>query len=210
MTTIGQYGFPMMAEIIPEGKIGDWGIRHRVMTPEEVKHEKGIAIIRRDWTCNGLQPGTYATLYWGNGHRGEIMMSDTWLERWTNREAVTKANGHVLIAGLGIGLIIVPICAKPEVQSVTVIENTPEVVHLVSPHIAHPKLSVIQDDIFTWQPAQQYDTIYFDIWATISADNYPETVLLHRRYSKLLNHQNSAAWMGSWLRDEFKRLQQRG
>lgn len=198
-----RYGFYDMAKIIPEGKSGNWGIRHRVITEEECRYEKEMAIYRRDWTCRGLQPGTYCTLYWGNGNRSEIMMSDTWLERYTNAELLQQASGDILIAGLGIGLVVVPLCNNDKVWHVTVVESNLDVVHLVLPYINHTKLSLVVADIFTWNPEQKYDTIYFDIWATICGDNYPETKELHKRYKKWLKN---GGWMQSWLRDEVRRL----
>jgi hypothetical protein len=55
--------------------------------------------------------------------KGEgVMMSDTPMERNTNYHILDKANGDVLIFGLGIGLIILPLLRKENVKSITVVE----------------------------------------------------------------------------------------
>ncbi len=86
------------------------------------------------------------------------------LEIDLNRPVVEAAHGDVLITGLGIGYILVPILAKPEVRSVTVIEISQDVVDLVLPYLAHPKLTVILADALEWEPAGTYDTMWFDIY----------------------------------------------
>ena len=141
-------------------------------------------------------------------------MSDTWFERSTNIEVVKKANGDVLIAGLGIGLILTLIVPKPEVKSVTVIEMNQDVINLTENPLrqylgeASDKLIVIQNDIFKWQPNKKYDTIYFDIWDHVYEDSYLDTEMLDKKFKYVLNRKNSNCWMNSWLwlRGGYKRL----
>jgi len=64
-----------------------------------------------------IRPGRYARLHVGH----VLMMSDTDMERRSNVQVVQQARGHVLIAGLG--MILHPILAKPEVTRVTVVEK---------------------------------------------------------------------------------------
>lgn len=197
-----QLGFPSLAEILPEGKSGTWKIGHYSMDEDFVKHEQLMAALRGSWTMMYLVPGTYAVLY----NNGSVIMSDTWLERYTNLDIIREANGHVLIAGLGVGLILTRILDKPDVESVTVVELSVDVISLVAPHYVHPKLWITNADIYKWQTEEKYDTIYFDIWGDISGDNYEETKVLHKRYRRNLNRKNPDCYMNSWLRDEVKRL----
>jgi spermidine synthase len=132
---------------------------------------------------------------------GETMMSDTEMEKASNREFIRMAKGDVLIAGLGIGLIIWPIINKPEVTSVTVIEKYPDVITLVSKSVAHHKLTIIEEDIFNWKTKRMFDTIYFDIWPTISTDNLDEMATLNRKFARRLN---PGGWRGSWMEDSLK------
>jgi spermidine synthase len=95
---------------------------------------------------------------------------------------------------------------KPEVESVTVIEKYQDVIDLVAPHYAHPKLTVICADIYEWTPPKGtvYDTIYFDIWPNICTDNLKDMEKLHRRFASKLNKANPHRWMDSWLKDALK------
>jgi hypothetical protein len=115
--------------------------------------------------------GAYARLHLD----GELMMSDTRMERVTNYEFVKNAKGRVFIGGLGIGLIA-----------------------LVGPLFKHPKLTIVEGDVFTYKPSGKFDTIYFDIWAKISQDNLPDMAKLHQRYKGY--KRSKSAYMGSWLR----------
>lgn len=132
---------------------------------------------------------------------GELMMSDTAMERRTNRSFIEFATGRVLIAGLGVGLIIQNIIDKEDVTEIVVIEKYQDVIDVVEPRIKHPKLKIICADVFKYDmPAEEkFDTIYFDIWPEISTDNLNEMTLLHRKYRK--NKVSKDSFMDSWLRD---------
>lgn len=189
--------FPaVLADLVLEGTCGAWCAEHFVV-------DKAAA----DWTLvraavrgsrhEYVRPGKYVKL----SCNGTTVMSDTKMERTTNAAIVAQASGDVLIAGLGLGMILWPILAKPDVKSVTVIERAPEVIELVLPSLAvHPnfdKLHVITADIFEWKRpvGASYDTIYFDIWPYISADNLSGIRKLHRRFRSRLR---AGGWMDSW------------
>jgi hypothetical protein len=140
---------------------------------------------------------------------GELMMSDTPMERISNRDFIDKAKGRVLIAGLGIGMIIRAIVNKPEVEEIVVIEKYRDVIDLVSPKIAHPKVKVIEADIFTYDMAksEKFDTIYFDIWASINTDNLYEMKELHKRYRK--NKRDKDTFMDSWMKKFLYNMKRR-
>ena len=133
-------------------------------------------------------------------------MSDTWMERYSNQEILKQANGQVLIAGLGIGLILTPLREKESVEHITVLEQNQTLIDLVSPYFDFSDITIVQGDIFTWETKKKFDTIYFDIWSDISSDNYKETTTLHRRYRKNLNRKNPQRYMDSWMREELRRL----
>lgn len=186
--------FRPMASIVPAGQIGKVKIEHLTITDRGGIH----ALVHGAGTRNG----TYALLKVNGG----VVMSDTDLELRSNMDAVLDAKGDVLIGGLGLGMITLPILAKPHVRSVLVVELRQEVIDLVRPHIVKaagadgPKLQVVQGDIRTWQPAtkgRQFDYIYFDIWNDICADNRPDMVRLHRAFRPYLRkggHVTSWQW----------------
>lgn len=188
----------------------NFGIGLTVMDEEFIKREKlrGLLNAYREGYAEvyDLEPGTYVKLV----SKGEgIIMSDTPMEIRTNREFIDRAHGNVLIAGLGMGLVLLSIQDKPEVKRIIVVEKYHELINFILPQIPYnKKLFVYTEDIFsfTLNTEIKFDTIYFDIWNEISGDNYPETKVLHKRFRKYLNRkENPNVWMDSWRRWDFKR-----
>ena len=137
---------------------------------------------------------------------GELVMSDTSMEKRSNMEFVHKAHGNVLVAGLGIGLIIKNVWDKlqsGEITKLTIIEKHPDVIKLVGPYYKHKRVEIIHADIMDWRPPKEtkYDIIYFDIWPTIDAEkNLPEIRYLHNAFKSRLNRSNQNCWMDSWMK----------
>lgn len=189
-----------MVEVVPPGEIGKAKVDHVTVS----KHDAAFASIRGE----RLREGALARLFVD----GQLMMSDGAYEHATNWDAVFKAQGDVLIAGLGIGMVLVPMLKNPEVRTVTVLENSSDVIELVAPHIrvhvaeASSKLTVILADVFTWEPpkGKRWDCIYFDIWADICTDNLQEITKLKRCYARKLNRENPKAWMRAWVEDRLR------
>jgi len=191
-----------MVNHVPAGNAGDICVRHREVTPEESQISRLRTLMTGE---SSTPPGTYCQLY----VRGTLMMSDVPFEQKTNREFVRRARGDVLLAGLGIGMVLVPVLNKPEVSSVTVIEKYRGVIELVQPYVAHPKLDVQLADIFEWQPpkGQSWDTLYFDIWSNITTDSLREITKLKRKFAR---RKKPGGWMGAWLEDHLRALKRRG
>lgn len=157
-----------------------------------------------------VEDGKYVRLH----VNGQLMMSDTGLEKKSNSLFVQRANGKVLIAGLGIGLIIKNILPQLEdgtITEITVIEKYQSVIDLVAPYYKHDKIKFICADIFDWLPGkgEKYDTIYFDIWPEISTDNLKEISVLHNKFKNKLNRNNPKKWMDSWMKNYLQRQKAR-
>ena len=105
-----------MTEILKDGKVGDFELTHF-----EIGENNLYAMF------HGIPTGKFIKLT----HRGEVVMSDTAMEKRTNRDFVVKAHGNVLIGGLGIGLILLAIQDKEDIEQITVIEKNKEVIELV-------------------------------------------------------------------------------
>ena len=190
--------FPLMHTIIPATKIGR----------AEVVHDRPSSLERLRGAIHGmpLEERTYTRLL----VNGDLMMTDVDFEQRTNTLVVSRARGDVLIAGLGIGMILVPILQKREVNSVTVVEKERDVIACVAPRFfPSAKLKVIRADIWTWRPEPfpRYDAIYFDIWPDICTDNLAEITKLHRAFRKYLKPDG---WMDSWCRDYLRDMRRRG
>jgi hypothetical protein len=188
--------YPVLADLIPEGESGRVKIEHMHIAKKDSEFTALRAAVNpgRD---EYIPEGTYVRLF----VNGDTMMTDTPMEKNSNRSVIIFAHGNVLIAGLGIGMILHPICAKEKVTSVTVIEKSADVIKLVGPSVPK-KVTVIQGDIFEWKPPKGtlYDTIYFDIWAGICEDNLKQMATLNRRFARC---KAEGAYVDSWQRSKL-------
>ena len=202
-----------MFRIIPEQDGERFAVVHFEFTQDvidrETKHYRELGILEE---IQGLEPGTYVKLV--DKVEGKVVMSDTWMEQHSNAPAVQRAAGHVLVGGLGIGLIVVPLLEKDDVRRVTIIEKHREVIDLVLPHLKvclgkegaeAERLEVIHGDVFTYTPSADvvFDTIYLDIWNDIDPGNRHEIRMLQARYAKHLRDP-AEGWIGSWREEDVE------
>jgi hypothetical protein len=182
-----------MSKILNEGEIGDFKLSKFTI------NEKN-----RSWR-ESIPYGDYIRLT----DRYDCVMSDTPMEKRTNIQFVTNANGDVFIAGLGIGMILLAIQDKEEVKSITVLEKFPEVIELVGKQLPlNEKVKIIQGDVFTYDfpKGTKFDTIYFDIWNYINSDVYEEMKELKKKYRKhrRMSKDNANVFIGCWAEYEAK------
>lgn len=142
---------------------------------------------------------------------GQLMMTDTDMEKRSNQEFCQRSNGRVLVAGLGIGLIIHNIWGKlisGEVSELIIVEKYQDTIDLISPYFQHPNIKYICHDIFDYKPLKEerFDTIYFDIWPEICIDNLGEIRSLHNSFKNKINRGNPKSWMNSWMKEALQRL----
>lgn len=199
--------------IYPENAINSetYEIKRVILSADEVR----MAQIRSAWggnywTTAGLEADfPYVKLV----KKGEgVMMSDTPMERNTNRQFIQKANGDVLIFGLGLGLVILPLLKKEDVKSIIVIELYQDLIDVVEPILkkydTENKLSIIQGDCFeihnSFPKEQKFDCIYGDIWIEICTDNYEEMKTLTKNWKYRVNRKNSNSFIDHWMKDYLK------
>ena len=120
-------GYTPVADIVPPGEQGVAKIEHFEIGKKESEFTSMRAAMGRP--SEYVPEGKYVRLEVKRG----LMMTDTRMEQLTNMAAVRAARGDVLIAGLGIGMVLIPILKKPEVKSVIVIEKYQDVIDLVMP-----------------------------------------------------------------------------
>lgn len=172
---------------LPEGMSGIWSIKHFTVTKQEAEFEA----LRGMFNGGRYTPeGVYTRL-----DRGPVcVMSDTPDEMRDHREPVWRAKGHVLINGLGIGMVLAACLRKPEVEHVTVVEMSPDVLKLVAPHYACDRVTFVEADAFEYAPPKnvRYGVVWHDIWDNICGDNLPEMTRLKRKYGR------RADWQGCW------------
>jgi len=138
---------------------------------------------------------------------GILWMSDVPQERlmmWNNAQA---SHGRVLVGGLGLGLYAQ--YALPHIDSLTIIEQNPEIIEVVQPVVqvaadSHNKPLVIEhddiEDVLSQPSDRLYDTIFLDTWDQLDAANLPHVNTLR---DKALNHVNpngkALLWGYVWM-----------
>lgn len=179
-----------MTNILNSKKIGDFEINKFSISKDDI-----AAILR------GMAPGNYVRLM----HKGTTVMSNSYMEKRTNESFVLNAHGNVLIAGLGIGLVLLAIQDKIDVQSITVIEKHKDVINLIAPQLPlNKKITIIHGDIFKWIPPEKalYDVIYFDIWDYINSDIWQDEMIpLKNKFNKYLKTSKESC-MHCWAEHE--------
>ena len=182
-----------MSEILKDGKVGDFELSH---------YEIG----ENDWYAmlHGIPSGKFVRLI----HRGEVVMSNTDMEKRTNSSFVINAHGNVLVGGLGIGLILLAIQDKEEVKQITVVEKNKEVIELVGSQLPlNPKVHIVHDDVFEYKPLFKYNTICMDIWNYINSDVYQrEMKPLISRYRRYLvpKSEDENRYIDCWCKYQAK------
>lgn len=181
-----------------------------VLTESHVNMEKATNF-RNSWLTRGLKADFPYIRLKKNGEG--IMMSDTPMERNTNRDFIQRANGDVIIFGLGLGLVILPLLKKKNVKSILVVELYQDLIDLVQPilkkHDTENKLTIIQGDCFEIHKSipkdKKFDTVYGDIWIEISTKNYEEMKILTKNWKNRINRENSNAFIDHWMKDFLKK-----
>ena len=184
---------------LPTGKSGNWTIERFEISQKDADFGNLRASFSFSNRGSYLVPGQYTRLMRG----GKIIMSDTYDEIKDHLPAIRVAKGNCLIGGMGLGVVINACLQKPEVEHVTVIEFSEDVIQLVGEHYAKKfgdKLTIVNADIMTWKPPKGfcYDMAWFDIWDDICEDNLPSMSKLNRRFAR------NSEWKGCWKEREIK------
>lgn len=163
--------------------------------------------------CNSFRcyipPGRYVRLVRKiSGKRAtSVIMSNTPMEQRTCASVVQRAYGDVLIGGFGLGMIVLAMQDKPNVSSITVIENNKEIIDNIAAILPlNNKVTVIHDDVYEWKPQRggKYDTIWLDIWDNINSDIYKEEMIpLKNKYRRYLS-KSSQHWIKCWAELEAR------
>lgn len=91
----------------------------------------------------------------------------------TMREPIAKSHGKVLTLGLGLGYFAFHASEKTEVESVTVVERSQDVIDIFStyllPQFPHrDKINIVREDAFLYMkekmPQESFDYVFADLW----------------------------------------------
>lgn len=179
---------------VPEGEKGPWKIERFEVSKEDSDFTRFSAM---KYGRGYVQPGTYTRL----SCRGYVVMSDTRDEKRDHYAPVREASlrgGRVLIAGLGVGMVLNAILRLPNVEHVTVIEQSQDVIDLVADHyyekFGHDRLTIIKASIYDWKPkkGERWTVAWFDVWNSLNEDNLKTMATLNRRFARRTD------WKGCW------------
>ncbi len=104
---------------------------------------------------------------------GNEWMTLTPVDLDTCDEAIEAGHGRVITFGLGLGYYAFMVSEKPDVESITVIEKSPDVIRLferyILPYFRHKdKVKIICADAFEYaehqMPNEDYDLAFVDTW----------------------------------------------
>lgn len=176
-------------------KVGNVELRSFELSEDDARMARVRSWLNGDGRC-GIVAGTY----WKLLRNGELWMSNTPDELNDANELLYKAEGNVLIAGLGMGIIPWLLMQRGKVKKITIVEIDKDVIELISPYLKGLPVEIIEGSIFDFKPKQHYDWGWFDIWQDISAENRSEYVRLRRKFKP---HCTNILF---WCDKEVKRL----
>lgn len=208
-------GMPRMGEILADARVGEVEVRTWNIATARMYGE--------GYRARTVPPGKYAQLFvhvppsLANLHHESptlTVMSDLPIEREDHAEVYARAHGDVLVAGLGLGMIALALATKQSVRTVQVIELGEAVPELVLAHLRRyncwrRKVRVLMGDATRMRDpwAQRllptrFDTIWLDIWLTLSGGYLRQYNRMLREYRQWLT---PGGYIGAWAYDWVKR-----
>lgn len=186
---------------IPNNRIGNWIISSFTVSKDDAKLFNLRQMMKLGRT---IKPGNYKRLSYLR--EDNVVMSNTQAEIADHRNFLLQAHGDILIGGLGLGMCIFALLEKTGITSITVIENSEDVIALVKPYIKSDKVKIIHANLYEWKPEKNsyYDFAWYDIWSGICSDNLHEMQKLHRKFKKYVG------WQDSWCKIECLRAGRMG
>lgn len=85
---------------------------------------------------------------------------------WAMEDHARHYSGHVLCAGLGLGLIVHTLSDNMAVDHITVVERERDVIELIGPQVPQHKLTIIEGDFHKFSPADfsPVDGVFYDLY----------------------------------------------
>lgn len=180
---------------IPEATSGSWRVE-RFEIPKF-----SIEGLRLAMKGRPASPGTYTRLMRG----GTLVMSNTPAEL-DDLHPLFHAIGclptqRVLINGLGLGVALLGVL-QMKVSHIDVVEQSEDVLSLVSPHYKDERVTFHHADALTktWPKGTRWDVVWHDIWDNVpNEDDLPTISKLKRAYGRRCH------WQGVWCEQHARR-----
>jgi hypothetical protein len=127
---------------------------------------------------------------------GQVWMSLSPVEIESLAPHIPHMRGHVVIAGLGMGLSLHNALLRPAVRRITVVECDAEVIALFDAirgpeWPSHDRFTIAQGDALLWRSPEPVDYLYADIWDKLGA---PEAAADTRAMCRNLRPKSAGYW----------------
>lgn len=142
------------------------------------------------------------------GEDGNAWMTITPNETNTMKKPIEKAHGRVLTFGLGLGYFAYMASLKEEVESVTIVERSDEIIELFTKEIlgqfkTKDKIKIVKGDMFEYIKEKdlenEFDYIFTDIWQDCTE------VYLYLKTRKALEHIKNIE-IDYWISDAIEQI----
>ena len=167
---------------------GKWSIQQVEITGDKYQLENEHPVQGAGF--EGSPPGSYEILY--NSDKQVVVMSDNLMEIEDQEEFLGVAEGHIVIGGLGLGLIALRLLKKKGIKSITIIEIDQDVIDLVSPRLTpYPEVSVVQGDVrnFNYNVLKfPPDYVYMDIWDDATSGSFKDRISVLNHWRQCCKH----------------------
>lgn len=115
-----------------------------------------------------------------------LWMWDIPFERSLQKSIAKKAQGDVLVAGYGLGLVQRSLTENPLVKSVTTVEIYDKIIDLCKEEYGQIYGDVIIDDFYNFNTDKRYQTVIGDIWDDIVPQCLPQYRMFKEKAETLL------------------------
>ncbi len=139
---------------------------------ETVKYRRGY------YRCYGLRDHQVYRVAKPITIRGLTIDGKTWMvddppHWWAMEEHAQFYRGHVLVAGLGLGLIVHALATNRSVTRITVVEREQDVIDLVAPLV--PPVEIVHGDFWEWDGPTP-DGVFFDLFVGNGRELVPDAL----------------------------------
>ena len=122
---------------------------------------------------------------------GDLIMSNHNLMLKICKPYLDEFNGEVLISGMGLGVLILPLLNDVTITKIDIVEKDLDIINYVYTNRLENldvsnKINVINEDIFTFAPTNNYDYILLNHWSTPDNNTLSEVSLLQSKFTNNL------------------------
>ena len=178
---------------VPAGVSGKWSVQKFTVALD-------LENLRYMREGRGCSPGEFTQLR----HKDfGVVMSDTDAEIRDFLRYIRCMAGDILVTGLGLGCVVQALSQQNATKSVTVIENSADVLRLVAAHYCDHRVSIIEADAYKWLPPRgvRFDWAWHDVWNSPSEDDLVGMTKMKRHYQRhMVMPGRQFCWAENWLR----------